>query len=214
MAADQSAWQRVVIMRHGQSINVQRWLDRRDGQKVDMVAEDQDHLTDVGQAQVQQSAQALLKILNRPPNNHRQKLAIFTSPSTRCQDTANIVSKTIKATGWVQVSFNLTDGLRELKPHDYVASDTTVSDPIAAWNQTVFSPDIDPNTVRLIVTHGNILKTALASQWAWPPHLSLAPAVASLTVMDYNAAGQTVLHNLCDSSALNVRQWFNEDVFQ
>lgn len=215
-AADQPAWQRVVIMRHGQSINVQRWLDRRNGHKVDMVAEVEDHLTDAGRAQVQQAAQALIKILHRPPYNHRQKVAVFTSPSTRCRETTNIVSKILQASGWTQGSLNIVDELQELKTHDYVASSTAMPDPIAAWNQTVFPADIHPHTVRLVVTHGNILKTALAQRWGWPSHLSLAPTLASLTVLDYNAQGQTVLHNLCDSSALSdqTRQWFNEDLFQ
>lgn len=211
-------WQRVVIMRHAQSVNVTRWLERREGQPVSMVDDADDHLTVHGQSQTQQATHALLKILQRPPHNHRKTIKVYSSPSTRCRETANIVAKLMQVAGWTHGSIEFADQLQELRARDYVASATAALSPddqIEAWNRLVFDPNnLDGHTVRLVITHGNILKTALARRWGWSPQVSLAPALTSLTVLDYNAAGQTVVHNLCDSSAQDhVRQWFNTDLF-
>lgn len=216
MATEKAAseWQRVAVLRHGQSVNVVRWLQRKEGAAVDMVPDTEDHLTDLGQVQARLSAEALVKILKRPPHNTRTKVDLISSPSTRCRDTAKVVAQVLQEAGWSQGSTTFSNELLELKAYDYNASEAG-SNQLDDWNRVVFSPNIEPASVRVIVTHGNILRQSLAYKWAWPKHLSLAPTVTSLTIMDYNRQGQTVLHNLCDSGVLGeqARQWFNEDVF-
>lgn len=207
-----STWQRIVIIRHGQSENVTRWLHQKvTGEKVTMVPDSEDHLTELGQSQVKQCAKQLLDVLKRPPHNFRTTVELVSSSSTRCKETANLMSEELQLGGLSLKSLTYSNDLLELKSHDYTKSDAGENQ-LQAWNELVFSQS-DSNIVKIYVTHGNILRQALANKFQLSSKVAIAPTVASLTVLDVDSNGRIVVHNLCDSSANTVRQWYNEDLF-
>lgn len=227
MASPSSPWHRVVVLRHAQSVNVVQWLKRREEGIGVTVPDAEDHLTGTGRRQAGMTGRALAHVLKRAPHGDKGQytlVKLLTSPSTRSRETAAIVAEELvqyKLTVAPEVEVHAD--LCELDSHEYVRDPSvtvcgTRDAHLAAWQARVFDCSAEPpTTVRVIVTHGNILRTALAQRWSWSSDLAVAPPLASITTLDVNATdGKTVIHNLCDSSHAEgtVRQWFNEDLFK
>ena len=210
-------WQRLILVRHGQSINTAAFVNQSAS-----VAPAEDGLTTLGQQQVSAMAQTLPTFMKRPPHVFAAgdtTVELYSSPSRRCQETADAIEAALLAQQYRVARPSPQQALAEIKAWDYSAhgegANVDHTTAVRLWCNAVFERPIDPKVVRIFVTHANALRFGLAQRWGLPPHVQLAPGVAAPVVLDVDAAGRTVVHNLFDNSSVpSARQWVNEDLFK
>lgn len=211
-------WKRYFIVRHGQSKNTYRWLQNKyGGTSLPMLKPEDDELSGNGIEQVYSTVNTILLNLKRPPKQY-YNVEIVSSPSVRCKQTANIISSFLKQHGIVVTKYSEEQSLRELCKSEYIPQESKLqeSDAINNWINTTFQDPADLNTVRIVVTHGNVSRKAFQKVFGFAENVKFGPAIANLSIIEKNSE-QTkprfVIQSLGIHPQVECFTWNPDDLF-
>lgn len=221
-------WKRIIVIRHGQSVNTATWIEHLDDPNVKnlMVPPEEDVLSGKGFRSVNSLVESLRTFLVRRPDNKSVPPRIISSPSVRCQQTAEIIANGLGVHG-----YGIKDELAEMKKWDYQydrasgdhrqddrRAHTEEHEATTAWCDTVFGVDSeDTSRVLIVVTHAIAMRRGLHRAMGLPPNVQFGPATASMTVIDYQRTTNLFsIHTMgeCCHTGPESLTWRNNDLFK
>ena len=175
---------RIIIVRHGQSVNNAAWLSGTQN-----VPEDQDTLSVVGTNQVMDLASMVYRF-NKLGTHKGTTWKIFHSGKLRCKQTAQMLAQRM--------------GLDEIHV-DPRLDEIPKSGPNADWSWVDAVSEDCGTDVKVVVTHANAIRYGL-EKLLGITMAKIAPTIACMTILDSMERGYAI-HTLCAPVPSAVAIW-------